>query len=292
MKLPPLLFLAVLLASVPLSRAEDDILRIAGSSTVGTVVSEAAQILRVEQSMDVQINTSGGSTAGIGALGEGSAALALSTREVTPEDRAEFPDVNFQTIYLGEQAIALIVSRDVFEAGLYALSPEEMRGIYEKKTTNWKTLKGPDRAITFYTTNEGRGVWEIFATWIYGSTSIAPLGRFPTVTNFDEARDSVAYTRGSISLAPPAWADDKETFAISLKSRDHTAAPKVEKIAKGEYPMTRPLYLIVNNRPLGPVKTIVDLLFSERGVALMKKHGFITADEMKAAGREVPPRPE
>ena len=46
-------------------------LKINGSTTVNLPVAEAAEILRAEKKMDIQVDTQGGSSGGISALGDG-----------------------------------------------------------------------------------------------------------------------------------------------------------------------------------------------------------------------------
>src|SRR5438093_13291753 len=56
------LFLLLSVASIPRVAFAEDSLRIAGSQTVDLAVAEAAQILRAENRIQIQINTPGGST--------------------------------------------------------------------------------------------------------------------------------------------------------------------------------------------------------------------------------------
>ena len=116
-----------------------DALRIVGSATVNLPVAEAAQILRAEQGMEIQISTNGGSAASVGAIGEGSAEIGMMTRSLTAEDRADYPEINYTEIQLGEQVVALGVAQDVWEGGVHELTPAQMRGIYEGKTRDWQT---------------------------------------------------------------------------------------------------------------------------------------------------------
>src|SRR5215207_9835536 len=80
--------------------AAAEILRINGSTTVNAVVVEAAEILRTRKGMQIEV----------------------ISRPVTDEDQAKYPKVQFHPTVIGEDAVAIIVSRDVWEGGVKALS--------------------------------------------------------------------------------------------------------------------------------------------------------------------------
>src|SRR5215210_1082314 len=101
------------------TRAEP--LRVNGSTTVNLPVAEAAEILRAEQKMDIQVDTQGGSSGGISMLADGLVQIGMSSKHVSADDRAKHPGVAFKEIQIGEDAVALIVSRDVWEGGVKAL---------------------------------------------------------------------------------------------------------------------------------------------------------------------------
>jgi phosphate transport system substrate-binding protein len=45
--------------------------------------------------------------------------------------------------------------------------------------------------------------------------------------------------------------------------------------------MSRPLFVITNGEPTGNAKTFVDFLLSDRGQALVRKHGYLSLDQLK-----------
>ncbi len=192
--------------------------RVNGSTTVNPVVAEAAEILRKERGMDILVDTQGGSSGGITALGEGSAELAMSSRALNAGDTKKYPGVDFTSNKIGEDAVALIVSKDVWEGGVKSMSREQMQGIYERKITNWKQLGGPDRRIAFFNKEPGRGTWEVFAKWLYGKTENSPMVAHPEVGANEETRSKVAGSRGALSQLSASWVDGKTVFASRHKT--------------------------------------------------------------------------
>lgn len=66
-------------------------LKINGSTTVNLPVAEAAEILRAEQGMQIEVDTQGGSSGGISALGEGLVQIGMSSKPLSDADRAKYP---------------------------------------------------------------------------------------------------------------------------------------------------------------------------------------------------------
>ncbi len=257
-------------------------LKINGSTTVNLPVAEAAEILRAERKLDITVDTQGGSSGGISMLGDGQVEIGMSSKHVSAEDRAKFPKVQFTETHIGEDAVALIVSRDVWEGGIRSLTRQQVRDLYESKVTNWKQLGGPDRRIAFFNKEPGRGTWEVFTHWLYGNSKNAPQVNFPEVGGNEETRNKVASTRGAISQLSSSWADGKTVFALSIKmDAGDTVAPTPANIASHAYPMSRPLFVLTNGDPAGDAKTLIDFLLSQRGQALVRKHGYLSLDQLK-----------
>jgi phosphate transport system substrate-binding protein len=256
-------------------------LRVTGSTTVNAVVVEAAEILRAERKTVIQVDTQGGSSGGIAALGEGRADLAMSSRPLLDEDRARFPKVRLQPVKIGVDAVALVVSKDVWDGGVRALSREQVRRLYEGEVKNWREVGGPDRRVVFFNKEPGRGTWEVFAHWLYGGADKAPLVSHPEVGANEEARNKVASSRGAITQLSAAWADGRTTFALGIRTPDgKVVAPTPAALAGGLYPLSRPLLVISNGPPQGIAKALLDLLLAPRGQALVRKHGYLALDQL------------
>ena len=278
---PLALGLCSLVSGLGAGAAAGQPLRVTGSTTVNPVVVEAAEILRAEQKAVIQVDTQGGSSGGLAALGEGRADLAMSSRPLLDEDRTRFPRVRFQPVRIGVDAVALVVSRDVWEGGVRVLTPEQVRRLYEGEVANWRQVGGPDRRVVFFNKEPGRGTWEVFAAWLYGRPDRAPLVNHPEVGANEEARNKVASTRGAITQLSAAWADGKTTFALGLRTgAGAPVRPVPAALADGSYPLARPLFVISDGPPQGLARTLIDTLLSPRGQALVRKHGYLSLDQL------------
>ncbi|MEZ0259315.1 MAG: phosphate ABC transporter substrate-binding protein [Chthoniobacter sp.] len=278
MKILPSL-LALLLATSALFA---ETLKINGSTTVNLPAAEAAEILRAEQKMDIQVDTQGGSSGGISMLGDGLVQIGMLSKHVSDDDRAKFPKINFNEIQIGEDAVAIIVSKDVWDSGVRALNKQQIQDIYESKVTNWKDV-GANKSIriAFFNKEPGRGTWEVFAHWAYGSPKAAPQVSFPEVGGNEETRNKVSSTRGALSQLSSSWADGKKVFALGIKGDDgKVVEPTNDNIANKTYPLSRSLLLLTNGEPTGVSKTYVEFMLSDRGQDLVKKHGYMRLKDL------------
>jgi phosphate transport system substrate-binding protein len=277
-----LLVLLAFLAPLSIS-VQAETLKINGSTTVNLPAAEAAEILRSEQKMDIQVDTQGGSSGGISMLGDGLVQIGMLSKHVSEEDRAKYPKVQFKEIHVGEDAVALIVSKDVWEGGVKALTKQQIKDIYEGKVTNWIDVGGKPQRIAFFNKEPGRGTWEVFAHWLYWNPKSAPQVSFPEVGGNEETRNKVGSTRGAISQLSSSWADGKKVFALGIKLDDGSVVQATsENIATKKYPLSRPLFLLTNGEPTGAAKTFVDFLLSDRGQELVKKHGYLRLKDLKS----------
>jgi phosphate transport system substrate-binding protein len=168
-------------------------LKINGSTTVNLPVAEAAEILRAEKKMGIQVDTQGGSSGGISMLGDGQVEIGMISKQVSAEDRKKYPQCAFKEIQIGEDAVALIVSKDVWDNGVRALTKQQAKDIYESKITNWKDVgDAKSQRIAFFNKEPGRGTWEVFAHWAYGNSEATPQVSFPEVGGNEETRNKWA----------------------------------------------------------------------------------------------------
>lgn len=274
---------AVAIASPLVSTAAADPLKINGSTTVNLVVAEAAEILRAENTLDIQVDTQGGSAGGVSMLGDGLVQLGMISKHISDDDKGKYPKVNFVENTIGVDSVAIIVSKDVWDNGLRALSKQQLKDIYEGKITNWNQVGGTkSQRIAFFNKEPGRGTWEVFVHWVYGSSKAAPQVSFPEVGGNEETRNKVAGTRGAMSQLSASWADGQKVFALAMVLEDgRKVEPTNENIANRTYPLSRPLTVLSNGPVTGPAKTMLDFLLSDRGQALLPKHGYMS---LKAVG--------
>jgi len=258
------------------SGSDGAVLRVNGSTTVNPVVTKAAEILHDERGLDITVDTQGGSSGGIAALGEGRAEVAMSSRPVIDHDRTTYQQVDFRPVRIGADAVALAVNKDVWEGGVHALSRKQVQGIYEGRIESWSEVGGPDEPIVFYDKEPGRGTWEVFAHWAYGDPDDAPLVSHLEIGSNEEGRTKVSSTPGAITQLSFAWTDGETVFPLAVVTDDGTTvAPTPATVADGSYPISRQLLVITDGAPSPVAQELIDFLLSDRGQQVVQDAGYV-----------------
>ncbi|HEX6201248.1 MAG TPA: phosphate ABC transporter substrate-binding protein [Thermoanaerobaculia bacterium] len=262
-------------------------LRVVGSTTVNPVVARAAEELAASGGPRIVVDTQGGSSGGIAALGEGRADVAMASRPIGDGDRERYPETDFRPVSIGTDAVAIVVSRNVWEGGVRSLSRDEMRGIYEERITDWSEVGGAPGRIVLFDKEPGRGTWEVFADWLYGDAEEAPLVSHLEVGSNEEGRTKTASTPGAITQLSAAWADGETVFALAIEPNppaggerpggggDTEMAPTPEAIAGGDYPMARPLLVVTDGEPSPAARELISFLLGPRGRELVVESGYL-----------------
>jgi len=271
---------AFLLCSSPL-RA--DTIQIQGAVSTALAILDSAKVLQQERNLTLQISINGGSVGGIAALGSRTAEIALTSKPVSAEERAAYPDVLFTEIPIGYQTAVLAVSKDVWQEGVHTLTANQVRAIYEGKVRNWKEVGGADQKITIFMSEPGRGLWEMFAQWLYGEVKKAPGNHYQNLSTNEEIRNALEFTPGSVGLIQTPFADRHLLFPLGIKEGAEILEPRNEDVASGKYPLARKLSLVVNDKPTLNTKIVVDFALSKRGQAMVKKAAMLPISEVTAA---------
>jgi len=238
------------------------------------LLAEAAPKL-IDDGIKVKPVAGGGSADAFAALSSGTADMVLTLRPMSGEERAAYPEKTFQEFEIGKQAVALIIPEILWNNGIKALTREQVAGIYERQFTNWNQLGGPNRSIKFFNPEIGKGVWEMFASWVYGDPAKAAAGHFDSVEDSENAAASVQFNSGGLSAAYIRWANQKDVFALPIKDESGSLiVPNLENIASGKYPLSRSIYLAVAGKPLGLRRRVIDF-FTGRGVREVLLHNDI-----------------
>lgn len=255
-------------------------LRVSGSTTVNPVAADAAEVLR-RRGMAVTVDSQGGSAGGIAQLGAGLVEVAMSSKALSEEDRARFPEVDLVATEIGRDALAVVVRREVVDGGVRGLDRDRLRAVFEGRVANWRELGGPDLAVFVYDKEPGRGTREVLDRYLYGPGGKPPppaaSDRVAVVGGNEEARAKLASTPGSVGPLSLAFARGHDRLAALAVDG---VAPSPGTVRDGTYPLARPLFLVTDGPPAGPARRFVDYVLSGEGQAIVAGHGFLTLDEV------------
>ncbi|MGR4881456.1 phosphate ABC transporter substrate-binding protein [Streptomyces sp. LARHCF249] len=259
--------------------ADSAALQASGSTTVAPIASDAAEALK-SRGLKITVATQGGSAGGISQLGSKQIKVALSSKPLSDEDRKTYPNTDFVPTQIGADAVGIIITKEVADAGVKSLTKEQVKGLFEGKITNWSAVGGPDLKVFVYDKEPGRGTREVLDKFVYGKGKPpAPpqSDNYAVVGGNLETRNKLKSTRGSIAPLSTGFIEGHDDLvAVALDG----IAPTVENVAAAKYPMSRPLFMITDGQPKGTTKEYIDYVLSPEGQKLLPPHGYLTREQM------------
>jgi len=267
----PLIGLAL---SVLAGCADSNHISISGSTTVLPAVSKAADSFHSETGKVVVVNA-GGSGGGFNQLAEGQTNIGMMSRDITPEEKSQFSDTKFTPIAIGRDAVAPVISSEIFHAGVTSLKLTEIAAIYRGEIDNWKEVGGPDKAIFVIDKESSSGTRQTFMKVVMGSSKASAEGADLVIGSNNEEQTAIAQSDSAIGMLSHAWFnEDVKGIAIEMKDGQFIT-PTLDMISSGRFPITRDLNIIIRDDVTPETQEFVDYLLSERGQSFVSASGYI-----------------
>jgi len=237
----------------------------AGSTTVQPLAEKLAEAFSAKYPQ-VQITVQGGgSSVGVKSAGEGTVDVGAASREVKDSELQEFPDLKVFTI--ARDGIAIVAHPDV---PLDGLTKEQVRDIFAGEITNWSDVGGPDRPIVVVSREEGSGTRAAFEEMVMGKEGPPIVDTAILQPSNGAVRTTVATTPDSIGFLSFGYLDES-VKALAVDGVEATEA----NAASGDYPIVRPLNLLIKGEPSGVVKAWLDFILSDEGQEIVVEEGYI-----------------
>jgi len=246
------------------------VVKVAGSTTVMPLAEASAEEFNRIQD-GVRVSVSGGGTGvGIKNVAEGLADIAMSSRDVKPEEIASYGD-RFVEFLVAYDAIAVVVSDPIYEAGITDLSREEVRAIYSGEVANWKDLGGPDEKIYVVAREVGSGTRDTFNGMVMGREE----AETPGVTTYHgsnaEVKTAVTRSDKAIGYVGMNYLEGGAFRAVAFQGVE----AREETIKGGSYPLSRALHLYTFGEPSPGARAFIDFILSEEGQEIVAESGFV-----------------
>jgi phosphate transport system substrate-binding protein len=171
-------------------------------------------------------------------LGNSSAPVAAELTNLSDEELDEF-----KNHVVGVDAQPIVVSREVYEAGVKQLTAEQVRKIYQGEITNWSGIDaydGPDKEIQAVGRAEGSGTDTAFRANMLGSPDADMSGVDVRKGQNQNVETVVGKSTNAIAYMALAFVTS-ETPAISLEFDGKVYEPG-ENLAERSYPLSRDLH--------------------------------------------------
>jgi len=265
--------LILLLASLTLVVAapREGTLLLEGSTTVGPIGDAFAQAFKkMYPNVSITVNKTGSGN-GAAALVDQRCDIAMMSRFMKEKEYSKA--VNGDKAFL---PVAHAIAMDgvcviVYPSNpLKALTREQVRDIYMGTTKNWKELGGPDMRIVPISRDTSSGTYETFEGLVMNKEKMAANVEY--VNSNPQAHSRVKSTAGAIGYVGLGFVDN------SVKALEIDGVmPTRSSIAKGVYPVSRPLFLFTNGYPeLGSlVYEFCTFYLTEEGQEIIEAKGFV-----------------
>ncbi|GAB4416309.1 MAG: phosphate ABC transporter substrate-binding protein [Bacteriovoracaceae bacterium] len=242
---------------------------ITGSSTIAPVISDLAKIYEGKHSkvrIDVQ---TGGSSRGILDARKGLAQIGMVSRALKKNEN------DLKHFTLAKDGLAIIVhnSNPVTE-----LTEDQIKQIYFKKITNWKTVNGEDKKIVVVNKAEGRSTLELFLKFFkLKNSQIEPD---IIIGDNEQGIKTVSKNPNAIAYVSIGAAEYNASVGVPLKLLKFKGVEaKVQNVENGTYPLMRELNLVIREAPKGLAEKFIKYVLSKEASQTIKDHYFVPINE-------------
>jgi phosphate transport system substrate-binding protein len=198
---------------------------------------------------------------------------------------AEFPDASTEELdrytnhVVGVDAQPIIVSAEIFDAGVTELTADQVRGIYRGEITSWTAIDaydGPEREILAAGGSVGSGTDTAFRANLLGDPSADMSGVDIRRGQNQQVKSTVSRSDNAIAYMALAFVDQDEAPAISLEFEDTTYVPG-ENLSDPGYPLARDLHCYTWEGTSKKEAAFLHLLISDFGQENFVSHaGYST----------------
>jgi phosphate transport system substrate-binding protein len=242
-----------------------------GSDTMVILAQKWAELyMKTNQNVSVQV-TGGGSGVGITALINGTTDICNSSRKMK---QTEIEKLKSRYNSLGVEIPCAKDGITIFlnEANSVSeLTIKQLSDIYQGKIKNWKELGGKDAEIRLYGRENSSGTYVYFHDEVVKGDYAASTQTLPgTAAVVNAVKKDV----NGIGYGGAAYAVGVKHAKVKKDSNATAYLPTAETIGKGEYPITRYLYMYMRNRPTGETKKYIDWILSPEGQRVVTEVGY------------------
>jgi len=249
-----------------------EIVQVTGSSTVMPIAARSAELFNNNQK-DIRVTvTGGGSGHGIEAVATGKADIGMASRDVTASEIERFGD-RFVEHVIAKDAVAVVVSSDIYNAGVTNLTKEEIRRIFNGEIRNWSEVGGPNRWIAVIVRKPGSGTRDTFMEAIFGTALAKENGQDVAVSENAEMMMNIVNKKNAIGYISVGYLNEN-VKAIAIDG----VLPTEENIYNGSYPISRNLYFYTYGDPLPKTQKFISFVLSPKGQKIVEEEGYLPVD--------------
>lgn len=264
-----LMFAGLVLA--PLS-AQAGTITVKGSDTMVILGQRwAEEFMKKSPSITIQV-TGGGSGTGISALINGTTDVCQASRAMNDAEKEKLRDRYATT------GTEIPVARDGLSVYVSASNPineltmDQLKAIFTGKVTNWKDVGGADAKIVVYSRENSSGTYVFFKEHVLKNADYTV--RAQSMPGTAAVVNAVAKEKNGIGYGGAAYAKGIKVIKVKKDEASAGVSPDEAHVKDGSYPLSRPLFFYLRNKPAGEVGAFVDWVLSPAGQGLVSKVGY------------------
>lgn len=260
-----LIFVLSSVVSTPAAQAENKRLILTGSSTVAPLATEIAKRYESQHPgvrIDVQM---GGSARGINDIRGGLADIGMVSRALKESEQ------ELKSFLIAMDGIGIVLHKS---NPITALNDQQIIAIYTGNIRNWEQLGGPDKPITVINKAEGRSTLELFLQ--HFSLKNSAIKAHVIIGDNQQGIKTIVGNPGAIGYVSIGSAEYEVARGTAIKLLPMAGNPAtVEAVAKGHYPLSRQLNLVVKSAPSGLAKNFIAYAQSAHVKDLVESQFFV-----------------
>jgi len=259
----PILLWLLTACGAPLESHEPVYLTIAGSTSMQPLMEDLGQAYTKQQeyvTVDVQ---GGGSRLGIALARENRIDIGTASRKPTSEEERD-PDTGAKRLWwtaIAQDGIALVVHPQNAMGGL---TLAQARDIFFGRILDWEKTGGTPGEIVVVSREDGSGTREVFEEVVMGDRRVTLTAIvMPSSEAVVEyvARHPTAIGYVSMGYLSP------QVKVLPIEG----VSPTPATVQSGAYPLTRLLYLLTGQEPMGEMKAFIEFALSPAGQAVVEQ---------------------
>jgi len=252
--------------------AEASTISVKGSDTMVLLGQRwAEEYMKKVPDVTVQV-TGGGSGTGISALINGTTDVCQASREMKDAEKEKLRDRYATT------GTEIPVARDGLSIYVNASNPikdlnmEQLKLIFTGKLTNWKELGGADSKIIVYSRENSSGTYVFFKEHVLKNADYTT--RAQSMPGTAAVVNAVSKEKNAIGYGGAAYAKGIRIIPVKKDAASPAVAPDLAHVQDGSYPLARPLFFYLRNKPAGELKSFIDWVLSKDGQEIVSKVGY------------------
>jgi phosphate transport system substrate-binding protein len=264
-----------------------------GSSTVGPLVSAAAESFRAEQpGVDVTVGISG-TGGGFERFCAGETDISNASRPIKDDEEVplcEDNGIEYTELQVANDALTVVVNPENDWAG--CLTVDQLKTMWEPgaegEVTSWNQVDPsfPDEELLLFGAGTDSGTFDYFTGAVNGEEG-ASRTDYQATEDDNVTVEGVANETGGLGYFGFSYFEQNQDRlkAVEIDGGDGCVAPSVEAAQSGDYaPLSRPLFIYVKNESLQrpEVKAFVRYIIDNAG-AIAEQALFVPLSDEQAS---------